>query len=271
MKLCVCLKQVPDTADLHIDPETNTLVREGVESVLNPLDEFPLEAALRLREEVGGTVTAMTMGPPQAVDVLRKAVAMGADAAVLVSDRAFAGADTWATSLTLARAVEALGPFDVVLCGKQAIDGDTAQVGPGIAAHLDLPQVTYVTSISPTASGGGLRVGRLLEQGTAVVEVDCPVVLTVLKEANEPRLPSLSGRLRAIDFEPVTVGLADVGLEAGDVGLSGSFTKVIRIAVPQANRQHMEIRGDTPGSCRRLLAELRARGLVGSEAREGRV
>ena len=265
MKLCVCLKQVPDTADLRIDPETNTLVREGVEAVLNPLDEFPLEAALRLREQAGGTVTAMTMGPPQAADVLRKAVAMGADEAVLVTDRAFAGADTWATSLTLARAIEALGPFDAILCGKQAIDGDTAQVGPGIAAHLGMPQVTYVTSMAPADDGGGLRVSRQLEQGTAVVEVGCPVVLTVLKEANEPRLPSLSGRLRAIDLEPGRVGLADLGLATEDVGLPGSFTKVIRIAVPQANRRHLRITGDTAGSCRRLLGELQARGVVGSE------
>ena len=260
MKIAVCLKQVPDTTDLRLDPETNTLIREGVEAVLNPLDEFPLEAALQLREAQGGKVTAFTMGPPQARRVLHKAIAMGADQGVLVSDRKFAGADTWSTSLTLARAIEKLGPFDLVLCGKQAIDGDTAQVGPGIATHLGEPQVTYVTRIEPI-DATHLRVQRLLENGTATVEVRLPAVLTVLKEANEPRLPTLGGRLRAFHSTPQTADAALLGLAEEEVGLAGSPTRVVRIAVPETNRGRTRIEGDPAESATALLAGLRERGV----------
>lgn len=247
MKIAVCLKQVPDTRELKLDPETNTLIREGVDAVLNPLDDFPLEAALQLREQAGGTVIAVTMGPPQAARVLEKAVAMGADDTALVSDRAFAGADTWATSLTLARALEHLGPFDVILCGKQAIDGDTAQVGPGIAAHLGIPQITYVTGVR-AEDDGTLRVERLLDHGTAVLGVAPPVVLTVLKEANEPRLPSLAGRLRALARHDIRLDAAALGLDSKAVGLEGSPTRVVRVAVPTTDRARTRIEG-TPEEC----------------------
>lgn len=259
MKFAVCLKQVPDTTDLKLDPETNTLIREGVEAVLNPLDEFPLEAALRLREECGGTVTAVTMGPPQAARVLEKAIAMGADDAVLASDRAFAGADTWATSLALAKTMEACGPFDVILCGKQAIDGDTAQVGPGIAAHLGIPQVTYVTKIGWVA--GRLHLARLFDHGTVTVAVAPPVVLTVLKEANEPRLPTLAGRLRSLELTPRVMTCADLALDPAAVGLKGSPTRVVRIDVPKAKREKILVGGAPPDMARQLVAALRERGL----------
>lgn len=258
MNVAVCIKQVPDTTELHIDPETNTLIREGVDAVLNPLDEFPLEAALRLREAVGGRVTAVTMGPPAAAEVLRTAVALGADRAVLLSDRAFAGADTWSTSLTLAAGLRRAGPFDVVLCGKQATDGDTAQVGPGIAAHLDWPQVTYVTRLS-SESDGRLRVRRMLEAGHADYRVSPPVVLTVLKEANEPRLPTLAGRIRALRLEVEVFGAADLGLAASEVGLEGSPTRVDRIAVPESARTHVRIEGDPVDCARRLMEVLQCR------------
>ena len=261
MKIAVCLKQVPDTTELRLDPKTNTLIREGVEAVLNPLDEFPLEAALRLRTATGGTVTAVTMGPPQAARVLDRAVAMGADDGVLVSDRAFAGADTWATSLTLARTLERLGPFDLILCGKQAIDGDTAQVGPGIAAHLRIPQVTYVTAIR--LAGDGLEVERLLEHGTATYRVQLPALLTVLKEANEPRLPTLGGRLRALRHQVRRVDAAAIGLEPAAVGLSGSPTRVVSVAVPQTSRQRLRLDGAPTESVHRLIAELGKRGFGG--------
>lgn len=255
MRIAVCLKQVPDTADLRLDPETNTLIREGVAAVLNPLDEFPLEAALRIRDASAATVTAVTMGPPQAARVLQKAVAMGADEAILVCDRRFAGSDTWATSLTLATVVRALGPFGLVLCGKQAIDGDTAQVGPGIAAHLGWPQATYVTRVHELTDT--VTVDRLLEDGTATVRIALPAVLTVLKEANEPRLPTLGGRLRACRLEPRVVGAAALGLEEDDIGLAGSPTRVVRIAVPQTARRQRRLTGAPPDVAEQLVAELR--------------
>ena len=261
MKIAVCLKQVPDTADLRLDPETNTLIREGVDAVMNPLDEFPLEAALCLAEQSDGSVTAFSMGPPQAAEVLHKAVATGADNAVLVSDRAFAGADTWATSLTLAEAIGSAGPFDLILCGKQATDGDTAQVGPGIAAHLGLPQVTYVTGING-ADGGKVRVQRMLDHGSAELEVSLPAVLTVLKEANEPRLPTLAGRLRAYRTEPRQANLAALGLTDDAVGLAGSPTRVVRIAVPEARRSHVRLDGAPDDVAGKLIEELKGRGIV---------
>jgi electron transfer flavoprotein beta subunit len=260
MNIAVCLKQVPDTTELKLDPVHNTLIREGVDSILNPLDEFPLEAALQLREQAGGRVVAFTMGPPQAGRVLEKAVAMGADDGVLVSDRAFAGADTWATSLTLAKAIEARGPFDVVFCGKQAIDGDTAQVGPGIAAHLGWPQVTYVTHME--ADGETLVLERMLDAGKAQLRVRPPVVLTILKEANEPRLPTLAGRLRALTMAPVSVGAGDLGVAKEEVGLDGSPTRVARIAVPQNNRGMTRLSGDSRDIARALLAGLREQGVL---------
>jgi electron transfer flavoprotein beta subunit len=261
MNIAVCLKQVPDTADLRLDPETNTLIREGVAAVLNPLDEFPLEAALRLRQACGGRVTAFTMGPPQARQVLERAIAVGADEGVLVSDRKFAGADTWATSLTLARALQVCGPFDLVLCGKQAIDGDTAQVGPGIAAHLRLPQVTYVTRLA-AGGQGTLEVERMLEHGTAVLNVRLPAVLTVLKEANEPRLPTLAARLRAMAADIRTLDAAALDLTEEQVGLNGSPTRVTRIAVPEARREHVRISGPPAAAARRFLEEVKGRGAL---------
>ncbi len=256
MNIAICLKQVPDTADLRLDPETNTLIREGVAAVLNPLDEFPMEAALRLRDSVGGRITAFTMGPFQAVAVLRRALAMGVDDAVLVCDRCFAGADTWATSLTLAAGLKKRGPFDVVLCGKQAIDGDTAQVGPGIAAHLGLAQITYVTDVQTAENGKKLRVQRMLDHGIAELNVEPPVVLTVLKEANEPRLPTLSNRLRSYRQEIETLTLEDLGLSAAEVGLDGSPTQVVRIAVPEATRAHRRIEGTAERCADELMKEL---------------
>lgn len=255
MNLAVCVKQVPDTGDLKLDPETNTLIRDGVEAVLNPLDDFPLEAALRLRRAAGGTVTVFTMGPPQAGNVLRKARAMGADRGILVSDRAFAGADTWATSLTLAAALRRRGPFDLILCGKQAIDGDTAQVGPGIAAHLGIPQVTYVTDLEWT--GTRLVVTRLLDQGMAKLAVPLPACLTVLKEANEPRLPTLAGRVDALREIPEHVNLDDLALDPEQTGLQGSPTRVVSIAVPRSSRRHVRFEGEPEAFAERLAAAMR--------------
>jgi electron transfer flavoprotein beta subunit len=231
MHFIVLVKQVPDTADVKIDPETNTLMREGVESIINPFDMYAIEEALRLRERCGGKVTAVSMGPPQAEAALKEAVSMGVDEGILVSDRAFAGSDTWATSYTLSMALKKIGDYSVILCGKQAADGDTAQVGPGIATHLDLPQITYVRKVEEIDENKVVA-ERLLETGYEVIESPIPCLLTVVKEINEPRLPSLKGKMAAKKAEIPTWLAADLDVEDGKLGLEGSPTKVVKIFSP---------------------------------------
>ena len=196
MKIIVCIKQVPDAKDVRLDPETNTLAREGVQSIMNPYDQHAVEEAVRLKEQLGGEVIVLSMGPPQAEEVLRQAISCGADRGVLVSDRAFAGADTWATSYTLARAVQKIGDFDLILCGKQAIDGDTAQVGPGLAIQLDIPFVTCIQKVRE-ASDKELTMERMMDDGYDVVAVQYPALITVVKDLNEPRVPSLKGKMKS--------------------------------------------------------------------------
>ncbi|MBU4589588.1 MAG: electron transfer flavoprotein subunit beta/FixA family protein, partial [Candidatus Omnitrophica bacterium] len=196
MNIIVCIKQVPDTTNVRIDPETNTLIRSGVECIINPFDMYAIEEAIRLKEKFGGKVIIVTMGPPQAEDALREAISLGADEAILVSDRAFAGSDTWATSYTLSRALHKIGDYEIIICGKQAIDGDTAQVGPGISAHLDIPQITYVKRIEEVSSNH-MRAERMTEEGYEIIDSPLPCLITVVKEINEPRLPSLKGKMKA--------------------------------------------------------------------------
>ncbi|MCF7838084.1 MAG: electron transfer flavoprotein subunit beta/FixA family protein [Candidatus Marinimicrobia bacterium] len=230
MHIIVCLKQVPDTNDVRIDPETNTLIREGVASIMNPFDENALEAALAIKDAQGATVTAISMGPPQAGDMLREAIARGADNVYLVSDRAFAGSDTLATSYALAKAIRTLPAADLVLFGKQAIDGDTAQVGPGVAELLGLPIITYVRKV--TVQDQQLEVERAFEDGFERMSVPLPAVLTVLKETNVPRMASLRGRMKAKKVEVPVLKAADIEAESHHVGLTGSPTQVIRIFTP---------------------------------------
>ena len=191
MKIIVLMKQVPNTNEVKIDPKTGTLIREGVPSIINPDDKNALEEALKIKEEKGGSVTVLTMGPPQADFALREALAMGADEAILLTDRVFAGADTWATSLALAKAIQKIGEYDLIFAGRQAIDGDTAQVGPEIAEHLGLPQVTYVRKVV-SLEGNKVVVERALEDGYEVIECQLPAVLTAIKELNVPRYPSVN-------------------------------------------------------------------------------
>ncbi|OPL20017.1 MAG: electron transfer flavoprotein subunit beta [Candidatus Aegiribacteria sp. MLS_C] len=260
MRMVVAVKQVPDTSEVRIDEERGTLVREGVPSILNPFDEYALEEAMRWRDQLGGSVTVVTMGPPQAEAVLREAVAMGADDAVLLSDRAFAGADTWATSHTLAKAVERLGGVDVVMTGKQAIDGDTAQTGPGIAASLDWPQITFVGKVRELTEDG-IVAERYVEGGCEVVRSSLPVVITVLKDANTPRLPSLRGKMKARKMEVPVWGIDDLGLTPDQVGLDGSPTRVVRIMTPE-NPASGEIHRGEPEEIARLIVDQ----LLGNEA-----
>ena len=180
MKIVVCIKQVPETQDVRLDPVTHTLKREGIKSIINPFDLYALEEGLRVKESQGGTVTVLTMGPPQAEEALREALGFGADAAVLLSDKAFAGADTWATALTLAKAIEKMGGADLIFTGKQAIDGDTAQVGPMLAAIMNISLASWARKVSFNAAGKA-EVERLLDHGYDAVEIDLPTVISVIK------------------------------------------------------------------------------------------
>ena len=232
MKIIVLIKQVPETTDVRIDPETNTLIREGVASVVNPFDMYAIEEALRLKERIeGAKVVVVSMGPPQAVDVLKEALSMGCDEAVLLSDRKFAGSDTWATSYTLSKAIKKIGDYSIIFCGKQASDGDTAQVGPGVSTHLDIPQVTYVKKIEEIDENKA-KVERMTEEGYDIIETPLPVVLTVVKEINEPRLPSLKGKMRAKKAEIPVWGAEDIGCDEDKIGLDGSPTRVLKIFTP---------------------------------------
>jgi len=236
MHIVCCLKQVPDTAEVKIDPDTNTLVREGVESILNPYDLVAVEMAVQLKEKHGGHVTAICMGPPQAESVLREALSLGADTPILLSDRAFAGADTLATSYTLARAIRTLNresEVKLILCGKQAIDGDTAQTGPGIATRMEYSQFSYVTAIeSVDPRHNRIRVARKMERGQEILEGELPALLTVELELAVPRrasLPNLMASLR----QPIKAwNKDDIGGDVQKLGIKGSPTWVRRIGAP---------------------------------------
>lgn len=233
MNIVVCIKQVPDTNDVKIDKKTNTLMRQGVKSIINPYDMNAIESALALREKIGGKVTVISMGPPQVEKSLKEAISMGVDEVVLLSDRAFAGADTLATSYTLARGIERLGKIDVILCGKQAIDGDTAQVGPGIAEHLNIAHVTYVEEIIET-NKKEITVKRKIEDGYERIRAKLPVLLTVSKEINEPRLPSISGILRSRQIKEIPIWtVEDLDVDKNLIGLDGSPTQVVSVSTPQ--------------------------------------
>ena len=223
MNIVVCVKQVPDTTVVKIDPKTGTLIRAGVPSIINPEDRHALEAALKIKEEIGGKVTVISMGLPMAKAALREALCMGADEAVLLTDRALGGADTWATSKALAGAIKTLNP-DIVLGGRQAIDGDTAQVGPEIAEHLDIPQVTYVQDVK--VEGDTLIVNRALEDGHQVVEVKTPCLLTAIEELNSPRYMHVAKIFETNDDQIKVMGAADIDVPVEELGLKGSPTKV---------------------------------------------
>lgn len=257
MDIIVCIKQVPNTTDVKIDPETNTLIREGVDSVINPFDTYAIEEGVRLKERFGGKVTAISMGPPQAEASLKEAVSLGVDEVILISDRAFAGSDTWATSYTLAMAIRKIGTFDIIICGKQASDGDTAQVGPGISTHLDIPQVTYVKKIEEIADKKA-KVERMTEEGYDVIEAPLPCLLTVVKEINEPRLPSLKGKMKAKSAKVVLWKAQDIECDPKSIGLDGSPTKVVKIFSPPAREKGRILKGEKEEIARELVDLLKA-------------
>jgi len=263
MNIIVCIKQVPDTEELarvKINPDTNTLIREGVPSIINPFDENAIEEALRLREKKGGEVTALSMGPPQAEEALRKSLAMGVDRAILLSDKTLAGADTLATSYTLAMAIKQLGKFDLIFCGKQSIEGDTAQVGPGIAEWLSIPQLTYIRKLE--VNDNKVRAERVLEDSFEVVETSLPCLVTVTKDINEPRYPSLRGLLKAKKEEIPIWGCHNLSVERKRVGADGSPTQVIKVFTPQPPGKGEILSGEISEVADRLIREMKKRKIV---------
>jgi len=265
VKIIVCIKQVPDTTNVRINPETNTLIREGVESIINPFDMYAIEEAIRLKEQHGGTVTVLSMGPPQVESALREAISLGADDAVLMSDRAFAGADTLATAYTLSAGITCLDGADLIFMGKQAIDGDTGQVGPGVAENLGLPHITDVRKINKIEDGY-IYVERLLEEGCLKLRTKLPAILPVVKEINEPRLPSLKGKMKAKGVQIKMLAAKDIDVDPDRLGLSGSPTQVIRIFTPPKPTGGQVFQGEAKETVAALFAELKKAGLpVGSK------
>jgi len=261
MNIVVCLKQVPGTTQVKIDPQTNTLVRQGIKNIVNPFDTYALEEGARIKERYGGKVTAISMGPPQAEEVLREALSTGADQAILLSDSAFAGSDTLATSYTLARAINKIREYDLVICGRQTIDGDTAQVGPELAEMLEIPFVAYVSQIEEI-DNGYMRVQRMVEDGHEVIETSLPAVITVVKEINVPRLPSLRGLAKAKSAVIPTWTAKELGVDKNMVGLSGSATRVIKIFFPQRVYRGEILQGSLENQAESLISKLREAKLI---------
>ena len=235
MKIIVLIKQVPETSNVKMDEKTGTMIREGVESIINPLDLYAIEAGIRLKEQHGGKVTVISMGPPLAEKALREAIAMGCDEAVLLSGREFSGSDTWATSYALSQAVSKIGEYDLVIAGERATDGDTGQVGPGVASFLNLPLATYTSKIVDS-DGGKIVVERLTEKGYEVLRLPLPALLTVVKEISDPRLPTLRGKKAARNMTIPVLSAEEAGVDRTMIGLKGSPTRVVRIESPKVTR-----------------------------------
>lgn len=236
MKIIIPVKQVPETSNVKMDEKTGTMVRDGVESILNPLDLYAVEAGIRLKEKFGGEITVISMGPPKAVEAIKEALSMGCDNGIMLSDREFAGSDTWATSYVLASAIKTMGDFDLILCGERATDGDTAQVGPGIAGFLDLPLSTFTSEITDINSDK-IQVKRLVEGGYELIELELPALLTVVKEISDPRLPTLNGKLRSKSTSIPIWGPNNINCDPELLGLKGSPTRVVKIFTPKVARQ----------------------------------
>ena len=231
MRIVVCVKQVPDVAEIRIDEVKHTLIRSGVPSILNPFDEFAVEEALKIREKLGGEVTVVSMGPLQAKEALSKCLAMGADRAILLSDPKFAGADTWATSKTLAMTVQKIG-FDLVICGMKAIDGETCQVGPEMAELLNVPHVSYVKRLEISEDGKSLVAERMTEQGHQLVSSSIPCLLTATKALNVPRIPTLLSQMAAKKKVIEIFTAESIDAQKDQVGLPGSRTHVLKVFTP---------------------------------------
>ncbi len=266
MHIVVCIKQTPATANVQIDPKTGTLKREGMAAAINPFDEYAIEEAVRIKEKLpGSVVSVVTMGPPQAEEALRDAIARGCDNAYLVTDRAFAGADTWATSYTLHMAIKKIGtmkPVDLIICGKQTNDGDTGHVGPGVAAWLNIPNVAYVGKVEEVKEGS-ITLRRMMEDGYDVLELPTPCLMSVVKEINTPRVASLKGKMAAKKAEIPKWDVAALGADKAKIGLGGSPTIVAKSFNPPPRKGGVKIEGATPEEkAKNLVAKLRELKLI---------
>ncbi|NLG88557.1 MAG: electron transfer flavoprotein subunit beta/FixA family protein [Clostridiaceae bacterium] len=257
MNIIVCVKQVPGTTDVKINKETNTIIRDEAEAIINPFDEYAIEEGVRIKEKVGGSVTVLSMGIPKTAELLRETIAVGVDDAVLLTDRAFAGADTLATSYTLSMGIRKLGNYDLIICGKQATDGDTAQVGPSLAEKLGIPHTTNVRKIEEIREGY-IRCQRMTDDGYEVVEMPLPAVITVVKEINEPRYPSIKGKLKAKKYEVKTLNAEDIGANLNLCGLNGSPTRVIKTFTPVHEIKAEMIEGTAREQAEKLADKLLA-------------
>lgn len=257
MNIVVCVKQVPGTTEVKMNKETNTIIREGVEAIINPFDTYAVEEGLRIKDKQGGKVTVLSMGIPSVADMLKETIALGADEAVLLSDRAFAGSDTLATSYTLSMGIKKMGDADLIICGKQATDGDTAQVGPSLAEKLGYPHTTYVRKIEEI-NDRFIKCQRMTEDGYEVVEMPLPAVITVVKEINEPRLPSIKGMMRAKKAVISVWTADDINADKNLCGLKGSPTQVVKTFVPVHDVQSEMIEGSPAEQASNLAEKLLA-------------
>jgi electron transfer flavoprotein beta subunit len=262
MEILVCVKQVPDTTEVKVDPKTGTLIRDGVPSILNPFDQFALEESVRLKNQYGGNVTVLSMGPPQARTALMKCLALGADRAILLSDRTFAGADTWATAYTLGLAIQKAGKFDLIMCGQQAIDGDTAQVGPEIAHNLGMAQVTYVEKVE-SIEAGKITVKSIFEDGYHIIEVKTPVLLTCntpssFQYSNPPMMAIMKAGKKPFD----TWTYNEIGGDKAKMGLCGSPTQVVRVYSPPTRGKGILLNEPVDGAVKKLIEAMREKKVV---------
>jgi electron transfer flavoprotein beta subunit len=254
-QIVVPIKQVPETSNVKMDPENGTMIRKGLEAIINPLDLYALEAGLELKEDHGAKVTVITMGPNNAETALKEALALGCDDAILLSDREFRGADTWATSYTLSQAIRRLGNYDLIICGERATDGETGQVGPGIAAFLDLPLVTYVRKLYDIKENS-ISIERLVEEGIEIFHSNLPMVITVVKEIATPRLPTLRGMKKAKQIPIPIWGPTEIDANPNFIGLSGSPTRVVKIQKPKVSRNCVVKIGRTPKDFEEIADDL---------------
>lgn len=264
IKIAVCIKQVPGTTEIKIDPETNTLVRQGIENIINPFDTYAIEEAVKLKERLDSDdsfddeveVITITMGPPQSEEILKEAISVGADNAVLLSDRAFAGADTWATAATLSMAIEKIGDVRLIMFGKQTLDGDTGQVGPELAHKMNIPFIGYAGEIKEI-SKNKIKVKRLAEYNYEIIETRLPAAISVTKDINIPRVPSLRGKMKAKKADIPVWTIKELEASPEEVGLAGSYTQVVKIFIPEMVHDVRMINGTPQEQVEELFGELK--------------